>query len=166
MRTLGNITSTGPSRARPPEGRWPPATPRRRGGPVDWSDPALVRVAARPRLDSWSDTEPLILAEAAALLCPEGFPITVTTLRTARAAGTLATFRMAGRIYTTPADLRAMSRTEVLPRPPLPARARGLARTRCAEQTTQALDTGTVRATAPTMPAPGADPRPDDERAR
>jgi hypothetical protein len=50
----------------------------------------------------------LALHEAVALLWPRG-PVSVSTLRTAIAAGELAHARIAGRIYTTRAAIAAMA---------------------------------------------------------
>ncbi len=66
------------------------------------------RVARRPDPGAWSEDELLALHEAVALLWPRG-PVTVSTLRTAIAAGELAHARIAGRIYTTRAALAAMA---------------------------------------------------------
>ena len=66
------------------------------------------RIARRPAPTQWSSDELLALHEAVALMWPEG-PVTVSTLRTAVAAGDLAHVRIAGRIYTTPAAVAAMT---------------------------------------------------------
>jgi hypothetical protein len=66
------------------------------------------RVARRPDPDLWSADELIALHEACALLWPSG-PVTVSSLRTAIACGELAYVRIAGRIYTTRAELSAMA---------------------------------------------------------
>jgi hypothetical protein len=65
-------------------------------------------VALRPDPAQWSDDELLALHEAVALIWPQG-PVTVSSLRTAIAAGDLAHARIAGRIYTTRAALKALA---------------------------------------------------------
>ncbi|MEA2896139.1 MAG: hypothetical protein QOJ84_1754 [Bradyrhizobium sp.] len=66
------------------------------------------RVARRPHPVQWSEDELLALHEAVALLWPGG-PVTVSSLRTAIAAGDLAHARIAGRIFTTRAALAEMA---------------------------------------------------------
>jgi hypothetical protein len=66
------------------------------------------RVARRPDPVQWSEHELLALHEAVPLLWPGG-PVTVSSLRTAIAAGDLAHARIAGRIFTTRAALSAMA---------------------------------------------------------
>jgi hypothetical protein len=68
----------------------------------------LDRVSRRPDPAAWSEDELLALHEAVALLWPRG-PVTVSSLRTAIAAGDLAYARIAGRIYTTRPALAAMA---------------------------------------------------------
>ena len=51
--------------------------------------PKPRRVVARSDPTTWSDTELMTLAEAAALLWPDGGPVTASTLRTAYRAGLL-----------------------------------------------------------------------------
>jgi hypothetical protein len=80
-----------------------------RGGHVAKSGRGMPeRVSRRPDPAAWSEDELIALHEAVALLWPRG-PVTVSTLRTAIAAGELAHARIAGRIYTTRAALAAMA---------------------------------------------------------
>lgn len=71
------------------------------------------RVLLRPDPAQWSDDELLALHEAVELFWPQG-PVTVSSLRTAIAAGDLAHARIAGRIYTTRAALKAMATCRTL----------------------------------------------------
>jgi hypothetical protein len=66
------------------------------------------RIAARPDPDDWADDELLSLAEAAALMWPDG-PITASTLRTAYRAGGLETTMIARKLLTTKRALRQMA---------------------------------------------------------
>jgi hypothetical protein len=63
------------------------------------------RVAARTGRENWSDTEWLTFAEAAALLWPEGSPLTSSSLRTAYRAGDLEVVMVARKLLT---NLRAI----------------------------------------------------------
>lgn len=76
--------------------------------------PKPRRIAARPRPDQWGGDELLTLAEAAALLWPDG-PLTASSLRTAYRAGQLETTMIARKILTTKDSLRRM--TEAARRP-------------------------------------------------
>ena len=118
LETAGPSCTDGPGRqgvlrARPPQGRWPPATPAKRTRPYDLTDPALARVRARPRPELWDPDEPMTLHEAVAPMFPAG-PISVWTLRTARRQGQLGTVTVAGRIYTSVEAVRAMTRPNQL----------------------------------------------------
>lgn len=74
---------------------------RRRGMPE--------RVLRRPDPEAWRSDELVALHEAVALLWPRG-PVTVSMLRTAIRKGQLGHTRIAGRIYTSLAELAAMSK--------------------------------------------------------
>jgi hypothetical protein len=67
-----------------------------------------LRAAARPDPAMWSDHEPMTLYEAAAVFFPDG-PLNVRSLRTAITKGQLAVSRVAGKIFTTPSAIRAMT---------------------------------------------------------
>lgn len=88
--------------------------------PIDLTDPALVRVRARPTPDLWEQTEPMTLIEAVALLFPLG-PVSLSTLRRARKRGQLATKSVCNRLYTTIEAMRAMTLPEMTPNPEPPA---------------------------------------------
>ena len=60
----------------------------------------ITRVAARPDPEEWRDDELMTMAEAAALLWPEG-PITERTLRTAVRDGRLPISKVAGKFFVT-----------------------------------------------------------------
>ncbi len=68
------------------------------------------RVAARPNPCDWADDELMTLAEAAALMWPQG-PLTASSLRTAYRAGGLETVMIARKLLTTKANLAAMTKT-------------------------------------------------------
>ena len=54
------------------------------------------RALARPLPEQWDPKEPMTLAEAAAVFCPQG-PLTIHSFRTAAANGELAIARCAGK---------------------------------------------------------------------
>lgn len=89
------------------------------------------RVARRPDPGAWAEDELIGLHEAVALLWPDG-PVTASTLRTAIAHRKLAYVRIAGKIYTTRADLEAMASCRkcppAAPRPDAAAREARLAK--------------------------------------
>jgi hypothetical protein len=66
------------------------------------------RIEKRPSPTQWGEDELLTLAEAAALLWPEG-PLTTTSLRTAVRHGRLEVAEIAGKILTTKAALQRMA---------------------------------------------------------
>lgn len=66
------------------------------------------RIEKRPSPEQWGDDELLTLAEAAALLWPDG-PLTTTSLRTAVRQGRLEVAEIAGKLLTTKAALQRMS---------------------------------------------------------
>ncbi len=74
----------------------------------------LPCVLHRPDPDHWRPTELMTIPEAAALFYPEG-PLTVTSLRTARRDGMLATTMVARRVMTTPDAMRAMGNVTLRP---------------------------------------------------
>ncbi|MCS3498269.1 hypothetical protein M2189_002773 [Bradyrhizobium japonicum] len=63
--------------------------------------PIPKRVVQRPSVDMWSPTEVLTLEEAAALMWPEGGPITASTLRGAYRSGRLEVVRVNRKILVT-----------------------------------------------------------------
>jgi hypothetical protein len=65
------------------------------------------RVAARPDPKDWAEDELMTLAEAAALMWPEG-PLTASSLRTAHRAGRLEVTIIARKLLVTKAALKAM----------------------------------------------------------
>lgn len=67
----------------------------------------MARLVLRPSPDDWADDEPMTLKEAVAVFYPHG-PLTVSSLRTEIANGRLATAKVAGRYYVTPANLKAL----------------------------------------------------------
>lgn len=67
----------------------------------------MARLVLRPWPDDWPDDEPMTLKEAVAVFYPHG-PLTVSSLRTEIASGRLATAKVAGRYYVTPANLKAL----------------------------------------------------------
>lgn len=69
----------------------------------------LGRVAARPHPEEWGETELLTLAEAAALLFPNG-PLTERKLRTATGNGLLGVAKINGNIFTTKRAVADMCR--------------------------------------------------------
>lgn len=66
-----------------------------------------ARIRLRPKPDEWGPDELLTLPEAAALFFPDG-PLTLSSLRTAAAAGDLAVARVAGKDLTTPRAIKKM----------------------------------------------------------
>ncbi len=76
----------------------------------------LVRCHARPAPDDWADDEPMTLAEAVEVFFANG-PLTSSSLRTEIANGRLATAKVAGRYYVTPANLKALFEPRILPCP-------------------------------------------------
>ena len=75
-----------------------------------------ARLVLRPSPDDWADDEPMTLKEAVAVFYPHG-PLTVSSLRTEIANGRLATAKVAGRYYVTPANLKALFEPRTLPCP-------------------------------------------------
>lgn len=73
----------------------------------------LVRCHARPAPDDWTEDEPMTLVE---VFFANG-PLTVSSLRTEIANGRLATAKVAGRYYVTPASLKALFEPRILPCP-------------------------------------------------
>ncbi len=67
----------------------------------------LARVRIRSRPEEWGDEDLMTLVEAAAVFWPDG-PLTVRSLRTEIAAGSLTAERIAGKDLVTPAALREM----------------------------------------------------------
>ena len=65
------------------------------------------RIAARPDPAQWGDDELLTLAEAAALMWPQG-PLTASSLRTSYRAGQLEVTMIARKCLTTKRALKAM----------------------------------------------------------
>lgn len=102
------------------------------------------RVASRPSPADWGDDELLTLAEASELLWPDG-PIVTATLRTAARDGILGIAQIAGKLFTTKAQLAAMCRCA-----PLIAKERETGkrhetpRVLSREEARQLIDTGTV----------------------
>ena len=78
------------------------------------------RVAARPNPEDWGD-DLMTLREAASLMWPNG-PLTARSLRTAAEAGQLPVTKVAGKLFTTLAALRELSRCEKRTVPASPAR--------------------------------------------
>ncbi|MET4524067.1 hypothetical protein [Bradyrhizobium sp. JR18.2] len=70
--------------------------------------PKPRRIAARPDPKDWEDDELLTLAEAAALLWPDG-PLTASSLRTAYRAGALEVVLIARKLLTTKNAISAMT---------------------------------------------------------
>ncbi|MEY9881224.1 helix-turn-helix domain-containing protein [Bradyrhizobium sp. USDA 329] len=70
--------------------------------------PIPKRVVQRPSVDMWSPTEVMTLQEAAALMWPEGSPITASTLRTAYRSGRLEVVKVTRKILVTREALEAM----------------------------------------------------------
>jgi hypothetical protein len=66
------------------------------------------RVAARPNPCDWADDELMTLAEAAALMWPQG-PLTASSLRTAYRAGELEVAMIARKLLVTKAALAQMT---------------------------------------------------------
>jgi hypothetical protein len=79
----------------------------------------VARCHARPAPSDWGDDEPMTLIEAVAVFFPEG-PLTVSSLRTEIANGRLATAKVAGRYYVTPANLKALFEPRTLTCPESP----------------------------------------------
>ena len=73
-------------------------------GPV----PHRVRLRSDPAL--WSDTELMLLSEAAALFWPDGGPLTTTSLRTAVKHNQLDIVEIAGKQLTNKASVEKMCR--------------------------------------------------------
>jgi hypothetical protein len=67
----------------------------------------LARARNRPRPEEWRDDELMTLAEAAAVFWPDG-PLTVRSLRTEIAKGSLTAEQIAGKVFVTPAALKEM----------------------------------------------------------
>ena len=79
------------------------------------------RIAARPDPGSWGEHELMTLRESACLMWPDG-PLTARSLRTAAEAGQLPVTMVAGKLFTTLAALRELSRCEKRTVPASPAR--------------------------------------------
>jgi len=92
------------------------------------SQDKLIRVKSRPNPDQWGDDEVLTLVEATALFFPEG-PLTLSSLRSAVAAGTLEIARVAGKDLTTPRAIRKLVRPSCRAAKPSPL-ASGLEKTK------------------------------------
>ena len=73
----------------------------------------LVRCHARPAPNDWDDDEPMTLVEAVEVFFADG-PLTVSSLRSEIANGRLATAKVAGRYYVTPANLKALFEPRIL----------------------------------------------------
>src|SRR5579862_4686955 len=67
----------------------------------------LSRARARPDPAQWGDDEVMTLIEAVAVFFPDG-PLTLSSLRTAVAAGTLEIAKVAGKNLTTPRAIRKL----------------------------------------------------------
>jgi hypothetical protein len=76
----------------------------------------LARCRARPAPDDWGDDESMTLVEAVTVFFAEG-PLTVSSLRTEIANGRLATAKVSGRYFVTPANLKALFEPRTLPCP-------------------------------------------------
>lgn len=77
----------------------------------------LARVRHQPDPASWADDDKLTLKEAVALFYPRG-PVTLKTLRSAIAKGGLIPYDFAGKLWVTPAQMRALFRPRECPEPP------------------------------------------------
>ncbi|GAA0005953.1 hypothetical protein [Bradyrhizobium diazoefficiens] len=77
--------------------------------------PKPRRIAARPDPEAWSDTDPLSLEEAAALMFPDG-PYTASTLRSCYRQGFLEVTILARKLTTNKRAIREMM--EAARRPP------------------------------------------------
>ena len=73
----------------------------------------LARAKARPDPTRWGDDEVMTLIEAAAVFFPHG-PLTLSSLRTAAAAGTLEIAKVAGKDLTTPRAIRKLVKPSCL----------------------------------------------------
>ncbi|MBR0925199.1 hypothetical protein ABH973_002398 [Bradyrhizobium ottawaense] len=71
--------------------------------------PIPRRVKAKPDPATWGDDELLTLAEAAALLWPEGGPVTASTLRTCYRSGLLEVVVVARKVLVTKKAIAAMT---------------------------------------------------------
>ncbi len=67
----------------------------------------LARARARPDPSQWSEDEVMTLVEAVAVFFPQG-PLTLSSLRTAVASGTLEIAKVAGKDLTTPRAIRKL----------------------------------------------------------
>lgn len=76
------------------------------------------RVTTRPDPEQWGEHELMSLAEAAALMWPQG-PLTETSLRTAVRQGRLPISKVAGKFLTTRAALAMLAVCERLPAEPV-----------------------------------------------
>ena len=90
--------------------------------PVRLNPRETAQIAARPRVEQWPRHAPISLPVAVALLMPDG-PLTVRSLRTARACGQLATCMVAGKVLTTIAAVEAITAPALLD-PTAPTRRR------------------------------------------
>jgi hypothetical protein len=70
-------------------------------------DDKLSRAKARPDPAQWGEDEVMTLIEAVAVFFPAG-PLTLSSLRTAAAAGTLEIAKVAGKNLTTPRAIRKL----------------------------------------------------------
>ena len=75
--------------------------------------PALARLDERPLSSDWHPDELITFAEAAALHFPKG-PLTASTLHLAYRRGELKAKRIAGKHFTTIADIRLMLQTDTI----------------------------------------------------
>ena len=71
--------------------------------------PALHRLKKRPHAVDWDEDELISLAEAEALFFSRG-PFNAIALRSAATRGELCATTVCGRLYTTPAAVRAFTR--------------------------------------------------------
>ncbi len=103
-----------------------PETPSRKDSPAR-RDPRRGRRRAELRRDptNLGDTELISFREAVEIFWPNG-PLSVSSLRTAERDGLLAVAFIAGRLYTTKAALREMTRCDLTSR--RPEKRRSLAR--------------------------------------
>lgn len=78
---------------------------------------ALTRVTRRPKPEDWADDAPMTLAEAVAVFSDD-YPMTVSTLRTEIRKSRLTPARVAGTLYVTPAQIKALFRCPAMPKAP------------------------------------------------
>ena len=77
----------------------------------------LARLADRPTPGDWTDDEPMTLFEYVAVFYPRG-PLTVASLRTEIRKGRLPASDFAGKLFITPAQVRALFRQKRCPATP------------------------------------------------